>query len=260
MFDREKYVSSFSKVRAPEDTMDRVYSRLEAPGSGKLSRTGLIAAVLLPLFVVTALAAGLSRMFTSKPEAGEKLAGTMTVSMGSGKLEHRDLSIGGVSLVLSFDIEGECRKVYFKPGWLPGERHPSYPDKQGYTNIIYGTQGNSGDIICSISLYTGDRLKDKNYFFWGDTEVLRQEQWLDWQRLDVVETLEAEGKKQENNFLLLFSREHSYLLVIAGASAAGTDMGDLEKVAESLSINVTDSPAISSGSKTDFANIGLAWG
>lgn len=260
MFDREKYVSSFSKVRAPEDTMDRVYSRLDTPRSGKLSRTGLIAAVLLPLFVVTALAAGLSRMFTAEPEAGEKLAGTMTVSMGSGKVEHRDLSIGGVSLVLSFDIEGECRKVYFKPGWLPGEKHPSYPDKQGYTDIIYGTQGNSGDIICSISLYTGDRLKDTNYFFWGDTEILRQEQWLDWQRLDVVETLEAEGKQQENYFLLLFSQEHSYLLVIAGAPAAGTEMADLEKVAESLSINVTDIPAISARSKTDFANIGLAWG
>ncbi len=43
-------------------------------------------------------------------------------------------------------------------------RFSSYTDDEGYSNIIYGTEGNHGDILCSITLYTGEKLKGKNYF------------------------------------------------------------------------------------------------
>ncbi len=261
MFDRDKYVSCFSRLRAPEDTLEKARRRLGKHRLRKISRTGLIAAVLVPLFVLTALAAGLGGMFTRIPGEGEKLAGRMSVSGCGGETEERSLSIDGVSLCLSFDIQGECKKVYFRPGWLPGETHPSYTDGEGYSNIIYGTEGNQGDILCSITLYTGEKLKGMNYFFFGETRLLVQDDWLGWQRLEVEQNpAPGEGKNRKNNFLLLFSPEHSYLLVIAGEEIAGTDMEDLERVAEELEINVTDKPAIAVKQKTDFANISLAWG
>lgn len=261
MFDRDKYVDCFSRLRAPEDTLNKAIGRLGGRRLWNISRTGLIAAVLVPLFVLTALAAGLSGMFTRILGEGEKLAGRMRVSTYGGELEEKNLDIDGVSLCLSFDIRGECKKVYFRPGWLPGEKHPSYTDDEGYSNIIYGTEGNHGDILCSITLYTGEKLTGTNYFFFGETRLLVQDDWLDWQRLEVEQSLPAgEGENRKNNFLLLFSPEHSYLLVIAGEETAGTDMEDLERVARELEINVTDKPTIAVKQKTDFANINLAWG
>ena len=200
-------------------------------------------------------------MFTRMLDEGEKLAGRMSVRTDGGVREEKRLNIDGVSLCLSFDIQAECKKVYFRPGWLPGEEHPSYTDEEGYSNIIYGTEGNHGDILCSITLYTGERLKNMNYFFFGEASLLLQDDWLDWQRLEVEQSLTAEdGEIQKNNFLLLFSPEHAYLLVIAGEEAAGTGMDELERVAEGLKINVTDKPAIAVRRTTDFANISLAWG
>lgn len=261
MFDRDKYVDCFSRLRAPEDTLEKARRRLGGHRLWNISRTGLIAAVLVPLFIMTALAAGLSGMFTRILGEGEKLEGRMRVSTHGGEPEEKNLSISGVSLCLSFDIQGECKKVYFRPGWLPGEKHPEYTDEEGYSNIIYGTEGNQGNILCSITLYTGERLKDRNYFFFGETKLLVQDEWLDWQRLEVEQSLTAgDGENRKNNFLLLFSPKHSYLLVIAGEEAAGTDMEDLERVAKELEINVTDKPTIAVKQKTDFANIGLAWG
>ena len=261
MFDREKYIDCFSRVRAPADTMDKVRVRLKDGGMRRISRSLLIAAVLVPLFVLTAVAAGLSGMFARMLDQGEKLAGRMSVYTEGGAREERSLNIDGVSLCLNFDIQGECKKVYFMPGWLPGEKHPSYTDEEGYSNIIYGTEGNQGDILCSITLYTGEKLKDMNYFFFGETRLLVQDEWMDWQRLEVEQSLiGAEGESQKNNFLLLFAPEHSYLLVIAGEEAAGTGMEELERVAGDLEINITDKPAIAVKRTTDFANISLAWG
>ncbi len=261
MFDKEKYMDCFSQVRAPADALEKVRERLRGGGMPRNYRSLIIAGVLVPLFVLTAMAAGLSGVFTRTLEEGEKLEGSMSVSSGNVSREEKNVSIDGASLCVSFDIQGECKEVYFRPGWLPGEEHPSYTDEEGYSNIIYGTEGNKGDILCSVTVYTGEKLKDMNYFFSGETRLLVQDDWLDWQRLELVQSLTgAEGEAQKNNFLLLFSPEHSYLLVVAGDDAAGTGMEELERVAGDLEINITDKPAIAVKRTTDFANISLAWG
>ena len=49
-------------------------------------------------------------------------------------------------------------------------------------------------------------------------------------------------------------------MILAGDQSAGTDFTVLEKIAEDLSIKVTDVPALRSHSPIDYNMIALAWG
>ncbi len=119
-----------------------MHRRLNRPKLLTISRSGLLEAILVPLFVLTALAAGLSSM--GMKDTGEK--GTMPFSFRvyqDGDMMEQEKEVPA-RFFLEFHIEGESKKVYFKPGWLPGEKHPSYNDQQGYEHIVWGPAGAVG--------------------------------------------------------------------------------------------------------------------
>ena len=111
MFDKEKYMDCFSQVRAPADALEKVRERLRGGGMPRNYRSLIIAGVLVPLFVLTAMAAGLSGVFTRTLEEGEKLEGSMSVSSGNGSREEKNVSIDGEPLDEPYLTEkslGEC--------------------------------------------------------------------------------------------------------------------------------------------------------
>lgn len=265
MFEKTYYKRCFDAVHAPEDTLEKVQRRLGEAKIRNISRTSLLVAVLVPLFVLTALAAGISSMLLK--DTGEKGSVSCIVHMAADEregTEYRELDLPA-KLFLEFNIDGESRKVYFKPGWLPGEDTPAFLDEKGYEKIQWGTEGMGGDFLFNIDIYNGARLEGKKFIFWqGEDdafEVLRNEQWQDWQRIDVKqETHRSDGSKRQCNYILLFSEEFNYLMILAGDQSAGTDFDVLEKIAEDLSINVTDTPALEASGTSDYGMISLAWG
>lgn len=264
MFDKENYKRCFTCVRAPEDTLDKVYRRLNRSKLRTISRTSLLVAVLVPLFILTALAAGLSGILLK--DTGEEGNVSCFVHVAKGnRTEYKELDLPA-KLYLEFNIDGESKKVLFTPGWLPGQHTPDFRDENGYEMIRWGTEGRgSGDFLFNLSIYNGAQLEGKKFIFWqgadDEFEVLRNEKWQDWQRIDVKqETHRGDGSERQCNYVLLFSEEFNYLMILAGDQSAGTDFTVLEKIAEDLSIKVTDVPALRSHSPIDYNMIALAWG
>lgn len=263
MFDKNRYKRCFDAVHAPEDTLEKVRRRMGVSKIRNISRTSLLVAVLVPLFVLTALAAGISSMLLK--DTGEEGSVSCIVHMAKGKgAEYKEQDLPA-KLYLEFNIDGESKKVLFKPGWLPGQDTPVFRDETGYEKIQWGTKGTGGDFLFDLTIYNGARLEGKKFIFWQEAddefEVLRNEKWRDWQRIDVKqETHRGDGSERQCNYILLFSEEFNYLMILAGDQSAGTDFAVLEKIAGDLSINVTDTPALEAPSITDYNVICLAWG
>ena len=119
MFDEKLYKETFSAVRAPEDTIERVYMK-SRQRQGRAPRMLLIAAILVPLFILSAFAIGYGAMHAHKTAAGEAMTGRVPgINVETGAAESQEIEHSGTSMWFTFDVGEDCREVSVRPNWLP---------------------------------------------------------------------------------------------------------------------------------------------
>lgn len=245
MFDEKLYKESFSALRAPEDTLERVCDKLRRGSHRRVPRTALLAAILVPLFIISAFAIGYNAIHAHKTEKGETMSGSvMQVNIDTGLPESRRVEHSGTGMWFSFDIAGDCREVKICPGWLPEDD----PQARGYINGVAQKRivdGEGDGIAYCIEVYNGGQLRDMKYFLTGECVLVRQDTW------NVYDRIEVEAKHSNppwrddwtDYHLILFSSEYGYMIHIGGQNDAGADMEAMEEIAENLKVVIGDEQA-----------------
>ena len=244
MFDAKLYKEAFSAVRAPGDTIERVYMN-DRRRKAKAPKTLLIAAILVPLFILSAFAIGYGAMHAHKTAAGEAMTGRVPgINVETGAAESQEIEHSGTSMWFTFDAGDDCREVSVRPGWLPEDDAQAEDYLSRYTNgrII----DNEGEWIAyCIESFNGERLRGMKYFLTGESRIIKEDVWNGYDRMEIETDYEssATGEQWTAYNLLLFSPEYGYLIRIGGHADAGTDMAALEKIAENLSVKVSGEKA-----------------
>ena len=244
MFDAKLYKETFSAVRAPEDTIERVYMKSRR-GRGKTPKMLLIAAILVPLFILSAFAIGYGAMHAHKTAAGEAMTGRVPgINVETGAAESQEIEHSGTSMWFTFYVGEDCREVSVRPGWLPESDAQAENYLSRYTNgrII----DNEGEWIAyCIESFNGERLRGMKYFITGESRIIKEDVWNGYDRVEIETVYESfvTGERWTAYNMLLFSPEYSYLILIGGQDNAGTDMAALEKIAENLSVEVSEEKA-----------------
>ena len=244
MFDAKLYKETFSAVRAPEDTIERVYMKSRR-GRGKTPKMFLLAAILVPPFILSAFAIGYGAMHAHKTAAGEAMTGRVPgINVETGAAESQEIEHSGTSMWFTFDVGEDCREVSVCPGWLPES------DAQAENYLGQCTSGriidNEGEWIAyCIESFNGERLREMKYFLTGESRIIKEDVWNDYDRMEIETCYESSvtGERWTAYNLLLFSPEYGYMIRIGGQDNAGTDMAALEKIAANLSVEVSEEKA-----------------
>ena len=244
MFDAKLYKEAFSAVRAPENTIERVYIN-DRRRKAKAPRMLLVAAILVPLFILSAFAIGYGAMHAHETAAGEAMTGRVPgINVETGAAEKQEIEHSGTSMWFTFNVGEDCREVSVRPGWLP----ESDAQAEDYLSRYTGGRiiDNEGEWIAyCIESFNGERLRGMKYFLTGESRVMKEDVWNGYDRMEIETSYESfvTGERWTAYNLLLFSPEYGYLIRIGGQDAAGTDMAVLEKIAENLSVEVSEEKA-----------------
>lgn len=244
MFDARIYKEAFSAVRAPGDTIERVYMN-DRRRKARAPKMLLIAAILVPLFILSAFAIGYGAMHAHKPAAGEAMTGRVPgIYVETGAAESKAIEHSGTSMWFTFDVGEDCREVSICPDWLPESDAQAEGYLGRYTNgrII----DNEGEWIAyCIESFNGEQLRGMKYFLTGESRIVKEDIWNGYDRIEIETSYESSvtGKQWTAYNLLLFSPEYGCLIRIGGQADAGTDMAALEKTAENLRVEASEEKA-----------------
>ena len=244
MFDAKLYRETFSAVRAPEDMIERVYMN-DRRRNARAPKTLLIAAILVPLFILSAFAIGYGAMHAHKTAAGEAMTGRVPgINVETGAAESQEIEHSGTSLWFTFDVGEDCREVSVCPNWLPES------DAQAENYLSRYTSGriidNEGEWIAyCIESFNGERLRGMKYFLTGESRIIKEDVWNGYDRMEIETSYESSvtGERWTAHTLLLFSPGYGYMIRIGGHVNAGTNLSALEKIAENLSVEVSEEKA-----------------
>jgi len=201
----------------------QVDQKRKKPGR-KLGLSLLIAAVVALLAVGTVAAVGFGMYFNrlEKPiEDGVFLA------LGEASI--------GAENEIRFAVEGDPKEVSFDAAWLPSEPSKTVYNRNGECVLVMRENG-PAYAGYQVAIYDGSVLRDYTFLLHGTAEVLAEDEWNGWQRMQIKATT-PDGVT--NNCILLHSVEHQYLLNIAGTRPMET----LQRIAENLTVHVSDLPA-----------------
>lgn len=212
----------------------RIKSRVSAAVSGqprKRKKWGLsllIAAVVAMLTVGTVAAVVVSQM------SRRELSDEVVYNHGSAEETRMNCVWTDATLGFDFEIEGECREVYVRPGWLPVPDGYGNADADGFRT--YGASGQDyGTNAWELEVLWGNRLRDTTWFLSGNAEIIEESSWNGFHCLKV--TVYRDHSNLPNvHYLLLFSSADNYLIRLCSLQGFDT----LEKMAEELEIRVTD--------------------
>lgn len=244
MFDAKLYKEAFSAVCAPEDTIERVYMN-DRRRKAKAPRMLLVAAILVPLFILSAFAIGYGAMHAHKTAAGETMTGRAPgINVETGTAESQEIEHSGTSMLFTFDVGEDCREVSICPDWLPESDAQAEGYLGRYTNgrII----DNEGEWIAyCIESFNGEQLRGMKYFLTGESRIVKEDIWNGYDRMEIETSYESSvtGERWTAYNLLLFSPEYGCLIRIGGQADAGTDMAALEKTAENLRVEASEEKA-----------------
>lgn len=211
----------------------------------KLWRTVLLAAVLAALLIVTAYASGWFTLRAREAEPGE----VITVGVVNGVL----IQWKNMELVFEFTGPSECPVIEFRPNYLPIE--PSKGCKESfcregwYTNLyVWDTDPATWpkDMPAYDSLHFFNPFGIEVYysaqFTEGGSAILNHtpdkisETVINGcKAMKFHASREANNFRSDYNYLILFSEDEGYMIVISGHA----DMEIMEMIAENLEIRET---------------------
>lgn len=199
-------------------------------------RTAVLIAAAMLLFSATAYAvSSLFQMHMDTVSEGEIVSGTWTWRDKEGNAaDVQTWSYEDAGVVFTFEGESPRYRCHFKPGWLPGE---SGDTGSWYQYLVDDGDGEGNHIPYCISIYYAQPG------FWlvlnGDCELVGQEQWNGFAVTEIVSEWTSDPHRDLiENYVLLFSEEGGYMIVVGGTS----EMETLKRIAFSLEVDTTDVP------------------
>jgi len=126
-------------------------------------------------------------------------------------------------------------EVSFQAGWLPSDPSKTRYSKSG--ECVFVQNESDFGVEYQVAIYDGSVLRDYAFLMHGTAEVLTQDIWNGWERMQIAA---ATPDGVTNNHILLYSAEHSYLLSITGFKSMET----LQEIADNLTVHVSDIPAV----------------
>lgn len=204
----------------------------------RVVRTVLIAAVLVSLFTITAYALGVFGLKWRTPAPEETIRGTWADENADGEKFDVGRYYPDAGMVISFNCESVPHKIRFKPHWVPAEimvLDPNTIDEEGWYRAC--GHWDADDILYNV----GIRYAAPGYqlVINGEVSVVKEEQWgnLIVKELNVSwDPVGRAGALSNVNYVILFSEEYGYLLMISGTA----DFETLEHIAREIEIDVTD--------------------
>gem|GEM_PF-4092278 len=255
-----------------------------------IRRTVLIAAVILLLGVIV-IATAVPGMQTQEIPEGVTVSQNVTVVDPDGAAHTNKIFYNHAQTMISFEVSDEPHHIVsLAPGWLPARPDGIHFHDGDYT-ILSDAQGISADdpeftgpwnyagsnliyrdMACAlveaqgmpyrIEVLDGNAVHGLSIVVQGSTETVKQDTWNDLDRfafsVDFAELNDDYDiyAPDQVNYLLLFSEEEGYLVIISGVA----DQDLLEKIAENLEIVVEET--LSEGEMKDryLMPLGLAAG
>ena len=237
-FDENTYREAVSALHASGDTIEEVINMAdETKVTGRrLGRR--IAAIAVAAAIVMALGITADDGLLLRPaEEGEQFR----INWMEGDYYWKD-----AKMVLELDGPEECNKIRFRPGWLPAEPNSyfSLKDDGGWYTTL-SCEGRGAGQPCRIDVYYASQFQSGGHaILLYDTPVeVIEETWGDYQimKFDTSHTLPASEYQEErtlhNNYYLMYNSQLGHLIVI---SAMESDLATVERVGQSLTVDVTD--------------------
>lgn len=265
-FDAKIYREACGALHASEETVMEVMDMTNGQNTKRsFTKRALIiaAAVILALaLAVAAYATGGFGLFLRAVEPGERFR--LTFGNAPEGLYWED-----AKMVLEFDGPEECRKIRFKPGWLPsdytkdswnpaddegffrrldGADMKGDPDCQPYLiEVHYAAEFLNGGHLILLEAEPGEITEET----WGDYQIIKFNGVSTIPALSYTnakdELIEREEYTYERSYCLMYHQTEGYLLVLSGES----DIGTLERIGKTLTVETTDE-VISASDYTDM--------
>ena len=192
---------------------------------------GLIAAVLISLLTATAYALGLFKLNKNTVPENYVAHGQWIERDADGEITNvQELRYPGANLVFTFEGEAVPHRAEFKPGWLPMEGF-GWGNDGWYS--YYGNEGDSaeGQIPYKIEVFYA--LPGYQLVMMYESEIVEESVWGEYEVTKLVNHNPYWG---DDNYVLLFSPEHGYMIRVGGC----LDMETLERIARNLDVRITD--------------------
>ncbi len=195
--------------------------------------TILIAAVLISLLTVTAYALGLFKLNKNHIPEEVTVHGEWIERDSAGNItDVQDMKYPDTNLVFTYDCESTPHYVEFKPGWLPSD--PSLQlgeNEEWYFHMIDDGGSAVGQILYNIDVFYA--VPGFQLVMMYQSEILEESLWEGYEVTKLINHNPVWG---DDNYVLLFSPEHGYMIRVGG----GLDMETLEKIAQNLEVRILD--------------------
>ena len=262
-FDAKIYREACGALHASEETIREVMEMANGQKTkGFITKRALIiaaAAVLALALAVAAYATGGFGLLFRAAEPGERFQ----LTFGGAQ---EGLYWENAKLVLEFDGPEECRRIRFKPGWLPADyvEYWNSTDDEGFFRRLDGEGQEDGSQPYLIEVHYAAEFLNGGHLILLEAEPaeIAQETWGDYQIIKFGgistipalsyanakgELIEREEYTYERSYCLMYHQTEGYLLILSGES----DVETLEHIGKTLTVDVTDE-VISAADYTDL--------
>lgn len=193
----------------------------------------LIAAVLISLLTVTAYALGLFKLNKNHIPDGVTVHGEWIERDSEGNItDIQDMKYPDTNLVFTYDCENTPHYVEFKPGWLPSD--PSFQvgeNEEWYFHMIDDGGSAVGQILYNIDVFYA--VPGFQLVMMYQSDIVEE---TTWGAYEVTKLINHNPVLGDDNYVLLFSPEHGYMIRVGG----GLDIDTLEKIAQNLEVRILD--------------------
>lgn len=193
----------------------------------------LVAAVLVTLLTATAYALGLFRLNKNHIPEEVTVHGEWIERDSEGNITHvQNMDYTNTNLTFTYDCEGTPRYVEFKPGWLPIPGNTPGADQGGWYSY-FGNDGNSASSQIPYKIECFYAVPGYQLVMMFESEITEETTWNGYEVTKLVNHNPVWG---DDNYILLFSPEHGYMIRVGG----GLDMETMERIAKDLEVRITD--------------------
>lgn len=191
----------------------------------------LIAAALVSLLTASAYALGLFRLNKNHiPEEGI-VHGEWIERDKEGNITYiQNMDYTDTNLTFTYDCGGTPHYVQFQPRWLPMEGK-GWTEDGWYS--YFGNDGDSAEGQIPYKIECFYAVPGYQLVMLYESEIMEETTGNGY---EVTKLINHNPYMGDENYVLLFSADHGYMIRVGGS----LDMETIEKIAENLEVRITD--------------------